>query len=137
MKYTSILSVLLHGFFLVSLNLFSIMTAIVIIQISSISNEKIIQSSIALLINVGVYFLVYKLMHGIQKELMEIEKISMLVTILLISFALLPMLFYPVDFLMSGSWSSIHKLMTTWPYQMIANGLCLISNYFIFSKTKK
>ena len=136
-KQNSLLRIVLHGFFLVSLNLFSVMMAIIIMQISAIGHEKIIQSSIALVINVGVYLLVYKLMNGIQYEIMGIDNFSMLITILLTSLALLPILYYPVDFLMSGSWSSTHKLMTTWPYQLIANGLSLISNFFIFSKSRK
>ena len=135
-SWSSLLLILLHGFFLVSANLFSIMTAFVIIQFFSSGPDKILQSSIALIINLGVYLVVFKLMNGIQKEIMKIDDFSMFAIILLISLALLPSVFYPLHFLMQGYWSSVDNLLATWPYQLIVNGLCMVLNYFIFSRQK-
>ena len=135
-SWSSLLRILLHGFFLVSANLFSIMVAFVIIQFFSSGPDKILQSSIALVINLGVYLVVFKLMNGIQREIMKIDDFSMFAIILLISLALLPSVFYPLHFLMQGNWSSVDNLLATWPYQLIVNGLCLVLNYFIFSRRK-
>lgn len=132
----SVVIILLHGFFLIAANLFSIMTAFAIIQIAGLDGDKLIQGSIALLVNVIIYFLVFKLMAGIQKEIMQIDTISMLMVILMVSLALLPIVFYPMHFLTSGTWSSIDNLMTIWPFQFIVNALCLVLNYFVLS-TKK
>ena len=113
------------------------MMAILIVQLSGLGSEKIIQSSIALLVNTLVYFMVYKLMVGIHSDIMEIDNFSMLSIVLLISLALLPTLFYPIDFLMNGSWGSIDRMINTWPFQLIVNGICLVLNYFLLSKRKR
>lgn len=135
-KKISILRILLHGFFLVSANLFSVAIAFVVVQISSLPSDRIIQGSIALLVNLIVYVIVYKIMNGVQKSIMEVDDFSMLSTVFLVSLALLPAVFYPLHFITQGNWSSFENLLAIWPFQMIVNGLCLILNYFIFSKRK-
>ncbi len=136
-KWSSLLRILLHSFFLISANLFSVMVAFVVVQVAVIDEEKIIQSSLALVINIGVYWLVYKIMHGIQEDVMKIDDFSMFAIILLISLALLPTIFYPMHYLTQGYWSSFDNLLTTWPFQLIVNGLCLVLNFFIISTPKK
>lgn len=136
-KWSSLLRILLHSFFLISANLFSVMVAFVIVQVAVIDEEKIIQSSLALVINIGVYWLVYKIMHGIQEDVMKIDDYSMFAIILLVSLALLPTIFYPMHYLTQGYWSSFDNLLTTWPFQLIVNGLCLVLNFFIISTPKK
>ena len=112
------------------------MAAFAIVQIIAIDAEKILQSSIALIINIGVYLAVYKLMNGIQKEVMKIDNFSMFAIILLVSLALLPSVFYPMHYLTQSKWSSFDNLIVTLPFQLIVNGICLVFNYFIFSKRK-
>ncbi len=136
-KWSSLLRILLHSFFLISANLFSVMVAFVVVQVAVIDEEKIIQSSLALVINIGVYCLVYKIMHGIQEDVMKIDDYSMFAIILLVSLALLPTIFYPMHYLTQGYWSSFDNLLTTWPFQLIVNGLCLVLNFFIISTPKK
>lgn len=135
-KRFSLLRIMLHGFFLISVNLFSIMAAFAIIQISSAGTDKILQASIALVINIGVYLTVFRLMSGIQKEIMKIDNFSMFVVILLISLALLPAVFYPLHYLKQSYWSSFDNLLATWPFQLIVNGLCLVLNFFILRSKK-
>jgi hypothetical protein len=130
-KRFSLLRILLHGFFLISANLFSIMAAFVIVQVASAGPDKILQASIALIINVGVYVTVFKLMRGTQQEIMKIDNFSMFAVILLISLALLPAVFYPIHYLTQGYWSSFDNLLATWPFQLIVNGLCLVLNLYI------
>ncbi len=135
-SWSSLLRILLHGFFLVSANLFSIMTAFVIIQFFSSGPDKILQSTIALIINLGVYLVVFKLMNGIQKEIMKIDDFSMFAIILLISLALLPSVCYPLQFQRKGTRRSADNSHATWPDQLMENRLCLVLNYFIFSRQK-
>ena len=135
-KKTDILRMLLHGFFLVSTNLLSVMAAFVAVKVFSIPTDKIIQGSIALFINVIIYVVVFKIMNGIQKELMSLDNFSMMITVLLISLALLPAVFYPLHYLTQGYWSSFDNLLATWPYQLLVNGICLVLNYFIFPAKK-
>ena len=135
-SWSSLLRILLHGFFLVSVNLFSIMTAFVIIQFFSSVPDKILQASIALLINLGVYLVVFKLMNGVQKEIMKIDNFSMFAILMLISLALLTSVFYPLHFLTQGYWSSVNNLLAIWPYQLIVNGLCLVLNFYILRSKK-
>lgn len=132
-KKTDILRILLHGFFLVSTNLFSVMAAFVAVKMLSLPTERIIQSSIALVINVIIYIVVFRIMAGIQKGIMGLDNFSMMITVLLISLALLPAVFYPLHYLTQGYWSSFNNLMATWPFQLLVNGICLVLNYFIFS----
>jgi len=136
-KWSSLLRILLHSFFLISANLFSVMVAFVVVQVAVIDEEKIIQSSLALVINIGVYWLAYKIMHGIQEDVMKIDDYSMFAIILLVSLALLPTIFYPMYYFTQGYWSSFDNLLTTWPFQLIVNGLCLVLNFFIISTPKK
>ena len=133
-KWSSLLRILLHGFFLISANLFSIITAFAIIQFVSTDTDKIIQSFIALIINVGIYIFVFRLMNGIQEEIMKIDDFSMFAIILLVSLALLPAIFYPMHYLTQGYWSSFDNLLATWPYQIVVNGLCLVINFFIMKR---
>ncbi|MCK5705690.1 MAG: hypothetical protein KAI29_31290, partial [Cyclobacteriaceae bacterium] len=129
-------SVLLHGVFLVSANMFSAIVSFVVVQVLTLPSDRIIQSSIALIINLGIYFAVYKLMFGVQKEIMKIDNFSMFAILLLISMALLPSIFYPLHFLTQGYWSSVDNLLAIWPYQLIVNGLCLVLNFYILRSKK-
>ncbi len=133
-KRFSILRILLHGFFLISANLFSLIVAFAIIQFFSTDTDKVIQSFIALIINVGIYIIVFKLMNGIQEEIMRIDDFSMFAIIFLVSLSLLPAIFYPMHYLTQGYWSSFDNLLAMWPYQMIVNGLCLVINFFILKR---
>ncbi|MCG8308196.1 MAG: hypothetical protein MI975_12445 [Cytophagales bacterium] len=130
----SILRILLHGFFLISANLFSIMVAFAAVKIWALPPGKLFQGSFALITNTVVYLMVYKLMSGIQREIMEIDDFSMFVIVLLVSMALLPAIFYPIHYLAQGYWSSFDNLLATWPFQLIVNGICLVMNYFILGK---
>ena len=132
----SLIRILLHGFFLISANLFSIMAAFAIIQLASGGPDKILQASIALVINIGVYLTVFRVMSGIQKEIMKIDNFSMFAVILLISLALLPAVFYPLHYLKQGYWSSFDNLLAAWPFQLIVNGLCLVLNFYILRSKK-
>jgi len=130
----AVLRIILHGFFLISTNLFSLIAAIAFIQLTSAEFNKISQAAIALIINLAIYLLVYKLMHGIQKEIMEIDDYSMFIIILLISMALLPAVFYPLQYMSSGNWSSFDNIINTWIFQVVVNGLCLTINHFVLDK---
>ena len=136
-KRSSLLRILLHGFFLISANLFSVMVAFVLVQVALLNEEKIIQSSLALVINIGIYWLVYKVMSRIQEEIMRIDNFSMFAIILLVSLALLPAIFYPMHYLTQGYWSSFDNLLATWPFQLVVNGLCLVMNYYLLQGEKK
>ena len=131
-----ILRILLHAFFLIAVNLFSIVGAFVLIQLSGYESHRITQSVVALVINLLIYLAVYRVMANIQKELMDIDNLSMFIVILLISLALLPSVFYPMHYLTQGRWSSFDNILATWPYQLVVNGLCLTLNYFILSGAK-
>ncbi len=133
---TSVIIILLHGFFLIAANLFSIMAAFTIIQVAGFDGDKLIQGTLALFVNIIIYFLVFKLMAGIQKEIMQLNTIAMGILILMVSMALLPLVFYPMHYLTNGNWSSIDNLMTIWPFQVIVNGLCLVLIYFVLSERK-
>ena len=136
-KRSSLLRILLHGFFLISANLFSVMVAFVLVQVALLNEEKIIQSSLALVINIGIYWLVYKVMSRIQEEIMRIDNFSMFAIILLVSLALLPAIFYPMHYLAQGYWSPFDNLLVTWPFQLVVNGLCLVMNYYLLQSEKK
>ncbi len=134
--HSSILKILLHGFFLISANLFSIMAAVVIIQLTSFESNRLVQSSIALIINIITYLIVFKLMSGLQKDIMKIDNFSMFAIILIISLALLPSVFYPIHFLTHRDWGNIDNLLATWPFQFIVNGICLVLNLFILKSSR-
>jgi len=135
-KKTSILRIFLHGFFIVSANLFSIAIAFAIVHISSLPSDRFIQGAAALVVNLGTYAIVFKMMQGVQRQLMDIDNFFMLSTIFLVSLALLPSVFYPLHYLTQGHWSSFDNLLAIWPFQLLVNGLCLVLNYFVLSKRK-
>lgn len=130
----SVLGVLLHGIFLVSLNLFSVMLALVFSKTGFLGMEQVFHSVAALIVNIAIYVLVYRIMRGFSTEIMLIENLSAFMVILGISLALLPVIFFPMHYMTHGSAGSFNQLMKVWPYQLIVNGLCLFLNYFIFSK---
>jgi hypothetical protein len=133
---SSVLRILLHGFFLISTNLFSAMAAFALLETLAIDADKILQSFIALIINIGVYLAVYKLIGRVQKDVMKIDNFSMFAIILMVSLALLPSIFYPMHYLTRGEWSSFDNLLMIWPFQIIVNGICLVLNFFIFHKQR-
>ena len=135
-KPGAILRILLHAFFLISVNLFSIIGAFVFIQIFGNGSDKLIQSAVAMVINLLIYVAVFKLMNNIQKEIMEIDNLSMFIVTLLVSLALLPSVFYPMHYLTQGNWSTFDNILATWPYQLVVNGICLTLNYFMLSGSK-
>ncbi len=128
---------LLHGFFLISLNLFSVMAAVVILHFAKANSGELLQSVVALVVNFGVYSLVFRIMHGIQKDVMHIRDFSMLAIILISSLALFPAVFYPIHFMVKGHWSSFDNIMAIWSFQVFVNGICLVANYFIFGRIKR
>ncbi len=134
-KRSSLLPILLHGFFLVSVNLFSVMVAFVIIMGFSSGDDKIVHASLALILNVIVYLAVYSLMNQVEPAIMKINNWSMLMAILMVSLAILPIVYYPVFYFIHGDWSPFDNLMAIWPYQVIVNGLCLVLNFFVVGKT--
>lgn len=131
----SIFSILLHGFFIVAANLFSIAIAFALIQIASLSAGKLMQSLIALSINIVIYIGVFKIMRAVQRELIEINDIAKMTTVYLISLAMLPAAFYPMYFLTQGHWSTFENVLAVWPFQIVANGICLLLNYSIVKKS--
>lgn len=130
----SVLSILLHGLFLVSLNLFSVIVAFAAMQTLYGQSDRLAQGIIALLVSFFIYFVVFRFMFGIQKEIMQIDNYTVLIIVLLVSLALLPAVFYPLHFLTQGTWSSIDNLYATWPFQLIVNGFCLFFNFHILSE---
>ena len=133
-KSITVLGVLLHGFFLVSVNLFSLAVAFAVVQIASLPPNKLLQSGVALSVNLIIYYLVYRLMKQVQKELIVIEDFAMFATVFLISLALMPAFFYPLHFATRGSWSTFDNILAIWPFQILANGLCLVFNFYILSR---
>jgi len=133
-KQSAILRILLHAFFLISVNLFSVTAAVLIIHLMKIDASEMAQSGVALLINLMIYLMIYKLMNGIQAMIMQIDDFSMMAIILISSLSLFPAVFFPLHFLIKGAWSSFDNVLRVWPFQFIVNGLCLVINFFILSK---
>ena len=130
----TILRILLHGFFLMSLNLFSIIVSIVLFRSVSIAEGGLMHSAVLLLINVSVYLLVLLLIRNMKSDVMDIDDFSMLAITLMISMALLPLFYHPLYFLVRGYWSSLGNLVLVWTFQIVANGLCLVLNHFWLNK---
>lgn len=128
-----VLPILLHGFFMISVNLFSAMAAVLFLHLVHLSSTRWMEASIALVINVVVYFGVYKLMKNIEPRILRLDDVLMLLMVLVMSLALLPTVYYPMYYLMHGGWSSLDNLWSIWPYQVMANGICLILNFYVLS----
>ena len=109
----------------------------VILLFTKASSSELLQSTVALGVNVGVYALVFWLMNGIQKDVMRIRDFSMLAIILISSLALFPAIFYPIHFMVKGHWSSFENIQVIWSFQVFVNGICLVANYFIFGRMKR
>ncbi len=133
---SAILRILLHAFFLISVNLFSIMVAVVGMYFLKNGNQELLQTAIALFINLGIYLLVFKLMSGMQSQVMLIDNIMMMIIILMSSLALFPAVFYPLNYLIRNEWSTFDNILEFWPFQLFTNGICLLMNYFIIAKSR-
>jgi len=129
--------IVLHGFFLISLNLFALVSAVIIMIFVGIQQGEWFQAGIALIVDLGLYYLVFKLMAGIQKTVMQIDDFTMLAIILMASLALFPSIFYPLQYLMKGEWVNFSKILEIWPFQFIVNGLCLVFNYFFYDSKSR
>ena len=100
------------------------------------NNNEWMQLSLALFVDVSIYYLVFRLMFGIQKEVMQIDDFTMLVIILICSLALFPIVFYPLNYLTQTEWSSFDEILKFWPFHLLATGICLLLNYFIITKSR-
>lgn len=130
MHQTLALRIVLHGFFLISLNLFALMSAVIIMIIWGIQQGEWLRSVLALSVDLGIYILVFKVMAGIEKSLMQIDDFNMFAFILIASLALFPTIYYPMQYMIKGEWVNFNQILEIWPFQLIVNGLCLIVNYF-------
>jgi hypothetical protein len=130
MHQTPALRIVLHGFFLISLNLFALMSAVIIMIIGGIQQGEWLRSVLALSVDLGIYILVFKVMAGIEKSLMQIDDFNMFAFILIASLALFPTIYYPMQYMIKGEWVNFNQILEIWPFQLIVNGLCLIVNYF-------
>jgi uncharacterized membrane protein len=72
-KQSAILRILLHAFFLISVNIFSVTAAVLVMYLMKIDGGEMTQSGIALLINLMIYLLIYWLMRGIGAMIMQID----------------------------------------------------------------
>ena len=135
-KDASLTRILLHAFFLISLNLFSSILALLIVQVFGVNSSTLLQSGIAIFLNFIVYLLIFGLMKGIDAKIMRIDDFQMLAIILISSMALLPVIYLPMNYLIKGYWVGIDQLFEIWPYQLVVNGLCVIMNFFVLSKRK-
>ncbi len=111
------------------------MSAVFIMHLQGSRENDWLQSGVALIINLGLYLIIYKVMSGIQKDVMKIDDFSMFAIILVTSLALFPAVFYPMHYLTNGNWSTFDNIMKIWPFQLVVNGLCTTLNYFFLSRS--
>ncbi len=131
----TLLRILMHGFFLVVLNLFSIVFSIIVFRSVSFTEGGILHGVTLVTINLVIYLLVLLLMKGMKTDVMDVDDFSMLAGILMISLALLPVFYHPMFYLVKGYWSSFGNLTLVWSFQIVANGLSLVFNRYWLNKT--
>lgn len=122
--------IILHAFFLIALNLFSLIAGVIITLLIGGFKHEVFQSGSAFVFNAIMYFLVFKFMAGIQKEVMHIDNFFMVIIMLISSVVLFPLVFIPLQYMISGNWQSVGAATNVWPFLLVTNGLCLSVNYF-------
>ncbi len=125
----------MHGFFLVALNLFSIVFSIIVFRSVSFTEGGLVHGASLVMINLVIYLLVLWLMRGLHSDIMDVDDFSMLAGILVISLALLPVFYHPLYYLIKGYWSSLDNLIMVWSFQIVVNGLSLLLNRYWLNKT--
>ncbi len=135
-KKYDVVSMIMHGFFLTSLNLFAILLSFTLFVVFNPSNQLIFQAFTALFLNIALYYMVYFMMKRLGSSLMMIPDLGMLLATIGISLALLPVVFFPLSYLSQGYWISVDNLFVVWPYQLMANGICLIISFFVLKNKK-
>jgi hypothetical protein len=129
-----IIRTLLHAFFIISLNIFSMAGGMVIIHLLEADAGNYVQPAIVVVLNLLIYWAVFRFMHGIEPKIMHLPDFSTMGIILLTSLALLPIIFYPLYFfLVKNQWSPLNNLLSIWPYMLILNALCILMNRFLLS----
>ena len=135
-RYSSIIRILLHSLFLISLNLFSTILALLVSHLFAVEFDHFWQSFLTYIINLSLYIIIYRIMKSIQEEVMKIDDRSMLVIILLASLAFMPFVYFPLNFMIKGYWVELQQIYAIWPYQFAVNAVCLIMNFFVLTKKK-
>ncbi len=125
--------IVLHAVFLIALNLFSLISGVITTIFLSNFQNDLAQSGIALIFNIAFYLLIFKFMTGIQKEVMHIDNLSMLVIMLISSLVLFPVVFIPLQYMISGNWQSLEIVWKISPFLLITNGLCLLINFYFLT----
>jgi hypothetical protein len=110
------------------------MAAVLLDLISRLELNEPGKLIMALIINGSVYILIFKLMSGIQKDIMKVGGMIMLFIILLISLILFPAIFYPIHFLIKGEGPDFTIILKHWSFQVLVNGMCLFLNFTLLSK---
>jgi len=129
-KSNTILRVLMHGFFLTSLNLFSGSIAFFVLKLSGISITYAASGIIAAIACLLVYFLIFKLMSNIQPVVMRIDHFSMGIAILIFSIILQPALIFPLTSFISESENQSINLLYELVLPALTNTGCLLANHF-------
>ena len=126
-----VLRILMHGFFLTSLNLFSAAIAFLIHKLLGMPINYVSSSIITTVACLTVYVLIFVLMRRIQPTIMQLDNMTMGIAILVFSILLQPALIHPIVLFFSetgyNSISFVGELMLP----LIINTCCLLVNHFI------
>ncbi|MDZ7608487.1 MAG: hypothetical protein U5K79_23530 [Cyclobacteriaceae bacterium] len=130
-KSNTFLRVLMHGFFLTSLNLFSGSIAFLVLKLSGISINYAASGILAAVTCLGVYFLIHKLMSHIQPSVMKIDHLTMGIAIFVFSLILQPALIHPLTTLFVESEDQPLILLYELILPAVINSACLLMNHFL------
>jgi hypothetical protein len=130
-KSNTILRVLMHGFFLTALNLFSGSIAFLILKLSGIFISYTASGFIAGVTCLVVYFFIFRLMSHIQPTVMKIDQLSMGIAILIFSLILQPALIHPLTTFFFESKDQSLTLLYELVLPAVINSACLLMNHYL------
>lgn len=133
-KSSTILRVLMHGFFLTSLNLFSGATTFLILHLAGIKTGIEAVGIIALILFIGFYVGVFYLMRRIQPEILKIDSLGMGFFILLFSMMLQPALIHPIMSFVRGAGFNAPTYFSELIIPAIMNVGSLVLNRFFLNR---
>jgi len=133
-KSNTILRVLMHGFFLTALNLFSGSIAFLVLKLSGITISYAASGIITTIGCLLVYSFIFKLMSNIQPVVMRIDHLRMGIAILIFSIILQPAFILPLTAFISESDGQSNNLLYELVLPVVTNTGCLLMNHFFLKQ---
>ncbi|MFQ5604736.1 MAG: hypothetical protein ACE5HS_15810 [bacterium] len=128
---------ILYGFFMAVLNIFSILVGYGFYYVIKPANQIAFQAPVAAILNIAGYVLWCVLAFQLPVGRVNLETNQEIVSVYLLAFVWIPIIFIPLHFMTQGYLTSAGNITGIWLYQLPTNLIALTVGTRIAKNIKK